>query len=100
MSTKSTVWSIVKDYINSQPVGRYILRQQLLYEVTLKYDKKFSSVTVDCIRNMATGLGYLQKTSQGGKYTIQEHFKEDLTMSAFRKDYDKMIGGGFKGLHC
>lgn len=106
MEAKKTVWSIFRDYVNSKPIGTEITRQELISQVEegLKGTgvdigngmkmAKFSTVTLDCARNMATGRYYLEKTERAGHYKIICHFPSDYTVSQLRKDYDceqKMI---------
>ena len=49
---------------------------------------RFSSVTVDCNRNMSEKVGYLAKTKKSGIYRVVKHFAADYTVSQLRKDYD------------
>lgn len=108
MEAKKTVWSIFRDYVNSKPIGTLITRQEILNQVEkelvedgkyIDHPKKgkvanFSSTTLDCARNMATGRYYLEKTERVGQYKIICHFLSDYTVSQLRKDYDcekKMI---------
>lgn len=108
MEAKKTVWSIFRDYVNSKPIGTEITRQEILNQVEkelvedgkyIDHPKKgkvanFSSTTLDCARNMATGRYYLEKTERAGHYKIICHFPSDYTVSQLRKDYDceqKMI---------
>ena len=49
----------------------------------------FSPVTVDCARNMAEKVGYLDKTNKAGIYRVVKHFAADYTVSQLRKDYDR-----------
>lgn len=102
MKKKKTVWSIFRDYVNSKPIGTEITRQEILNQVekelvesgkTINHYQKgkvanFSSTTLDCARNMATGRYYLEKTERVGHYKIICHFPSDYTISQLRKDYD------------
>ena len=101
MKPKKTVWSIFRDLVNSRPIGAEITRQEIIAnaEISLLVDEndlekedcrlsKFSPVTIDCNRNMATQLGYLAKTDKAGIYRVRKHFAPDYTVSQLRKDYD------------
>lgn len=102
MEAKKTVWSIFRDYVNSKPIGTEITRQEILKEIerhfisrdvqcvgkTLSALPRYSPVTLDCARNMATGRYYLEKTERVGHYKIICHFPSDYTISQLRKDYD------------
>lgn len=103
MEAKKTVWSIFRDYVNSKPIGTEITRQEILNQVekelveigkTINHYQKgivanFSSTTLDCARNMATGRYYLEKTEKVGHYKIICHFPSYYTISQLRKDYDR-----------
>lgn len=102
MEAKKTVWSIFRDYVNSKPIGTLITRQELLKKIEEHFINRdvqcvgkafanmprYSSVTLDCARNMATGRYYLEKTERVGQYKIICHFPSDYTVSQLRKDYD------------
>lgn len=102
MKSKKTVWSIFRDYVNSKPIGTEITRQEILKEIerhfisrdvqcvgkTLSALPRYSPVTLDYARNMATGRYYLEKTERVGHYKIICHFPSDYTISQLRKDYD------------
>lgn len=99
---KKTVWSIFRDLVNSKEVGTEITRQEILDEVERQLIEdgtfietkgvkraRFSAVTLDCSRNMATGRYYLEKTERVGHYKIICHFPPDYTVSQLRRDYDR-----------
>ena len=99
---KKTVWSIFRDLVNSKAVGTEITRQEILDEIERQLIEdgtfietkgvkraRFSPVTLDCARNMATGRYYLEKTEKVGHYKIICHFPSDYTISQLRKDYDR-----------
>lgn len=99
MEAKKTVWSIFRDYVNSKPIGTEITRQDLLNQVekelvedgtfiasaTTGRHAKFSSVTLDCARNMSEKVGYLAKTNKSVIYRVVKHFAADYTVSQLRK---------------
>lgn len=87
MKSKKTVWSILRDYVNSKPIGTLITRQDILDYIKVEVDN-FSAVTVDCNRNMSERVGYLAKTNKSGIYRVVKHFADDYTVSQLRKDYD------------
>jgi hypothetical protein len=102
-----TIWGIVKNCINSRQIDSVITRKELLEEVEkIFYNRRkdywgnfngenrfkpfYSPVTIDCFRNMSTGLGYLSKTKRNGIYIVKIHFPEDMTSSRLRGDYDML----------
>jgi len=103
---EKTVWSIIKEFVNSQPIGSQITRQQLLSEVNKQFientgngepflpkKKLFSNATVDCIRNMSNKTGYLTSDSSknSGVYDVSKHYGESLSSVGLRKEYEAKI---------
>lgn len=96
-----TVWNIFRDYINAKTIGTEITRKELLKEIEKSYLNRkireydlfevlrFSSVTVDCYRNMSEKNGYLSKTDKLGVYKVEKHFDDNLTSSGLRREYEE-----------
>lgn len=90
MNNSLTVWSIFRDYVNSQTIGSVISRYELIKRI--KQDiHNYSNATLDCARNMSEKVGYLAKTNKSGFYKVVKHFASDYTVSQLRKDYDNGV---------
>lgn len=87
-----TVWSVMRNYINSLPTWASVTRQELLKEVD-KNVERYSPATVDHYRRMLTVVGYLtydlkHKPPREGHYTVVTHIDERMTSSSLRRRYD------------
>jgi hypothetical protein len=80
-------WQIIKNYINSKPIG-YIITRPKLRNVACNGSPLPQGIshttTVDNYRRCLTILGILE-LKERGKYKILHHIKEDITSSFLTK---------------
>lgn len=91
---KKTIWETVANLVNSKKIGQDISRREIIKEVHSVFEaqgERYSTVTIDCIRNMSSGLGYLIQTDTAGHYTVMKHYQKGYSHSQLRRDYDLKI---------
>ena len=109
---QNTIWESFKKFVNSQPIGTKVTRQQIIQFIEkdtamrcvgistsylrgkwnnemFEVNPSFSPHTLDYQRNLAEKLGFLNKGVCCGEYVVVKHFSADYTVSQLRKDYDE-----------
>lgn len=102
---KRSIWEVIKNCVNGMPVGNLLYRQDFFdrlkeqgffiangYDILdpVKYHTVVSSNSVDQIRNLLTGTGFLELYGKRrGAYLVKKHIPEEMTQSQLRKMYDE-----------
>lgn len=100
-----SIWEVIKECVNGMPVGNLLYRQDFFdrlkeqgffiangYDILdpVKYHTVVSSNSVDKIRNLLTGTGFLELYGKRrGAYLVKKHIPEEMTQSQLRKMYDE-----------
>ena len=97
-----SIWNIIKDFINSKPIGTVITRRELLDEIYKIYRSPYiydptdkrpgaSQPTIDSYRNILTQrTEYLKQTDKSGVYIINKHIPLEMSGSDIRQLYDSL----------
>ncbi len=102
---KRSVWEVIKDCVNEVQVGILLYRQDFFDSLKeqgffiansygvydpVKYHTVISSNSVDHIRVLLTGTGFLELYGKRrGAYLVKKHIPEEMTQSQLRKMYDE-----------
>jgi len=81
---KITLWSCLRDALNSYNDGQLFSRKQILYKIKEAYPDVLSESSFDLYRLMLTRIKVLEWISKG-VYKKLQHFPESLTTSKAHK---------------
>ena len=86
----SSIWSIIREFVNTININDTFTRKELLFYIYEENSVDAHRHTPDCYRNDLCHCCFIEKTDKRGVYKKLRHIPENMTTSQVRTiGYDK-----------